>query len=89
MSHGTQVTIPPRRPAFAYGAVTLYGKAFQPSSTSSPFSYSAKALQNPPDRTYNTIPAMTAVFYTDMVWAPPRSLATTWGISVDFFSSGY
>ena len=25
----------------------------------------------------------------ESVWAPPRSLATTWGISVDFFSSGY
>ena len=25
----------------------------------------------------------------DRVWARPRSLTTTWGISVDFFSSGY
>ena len=25
----------------------------------------------------------------DRVWALPRSLTTTWGISVDFFSSGY
>jgi hypothetical protein len=23
------------------------------------------------------------------VWAPPRSLTTTWGITVVFFSSGY
>ena len=27
--------------------------------------------------------------YTRPVWASPRSLAATWGISTDFFSSGY
>ena len=29
------------------------------------------------------------VAVTTLVWAPPRSLATTWGIIVIFCSSGY
>ncbi len=31
----------------------------------------------------------TALLREPLVWAPPSSLATTLGISVDFFSSGY
>jgi hypothetical protein len=31
----------------------------------------------------------TALLQARLVWAPPISLATTLGISVDFFSSGY
>ena len=30
-----------------------------------------------------------AVALTTTVWATPRSLATTWGITIVFFSSGY
>ena len=35
-------------------------------------------------QSYNPPPAVTG-----RVWASPRSLATTWGITVVFFSSGY
>ena len=35
-------------------------------------------------QSYNTPAAVTA-----WVWAVPRSLATTWGITIVFFSSGY
>ncbi len=35
-------------------------------------------------QSYNPHPAV-----TEWVWALPRSLATTWGITVVFFSSGY
>ena len=36
------------------------------------------------DRSYNPKNAV-----TPLVWAPPRSLATTYGITIVFFSSGY
>ncbi len=39
--------------------------------------------------TYNPEEATDAALYTPSVWALPVSLATTQGISVDFFSSGY
>ena len=39
-------------------------------------------LLQPPNRN-------AAMLDTVRVWADPRSLATTWGISFDFFSSGY
>ena len=35
-------------------------------------------------QSYNTPAAVTA-----WVWAVPRSLATTWGITIVFYSSGY
>ena len=35
-------------------------------------------------QSYNPHPAV-----TEWVWAPARSLATTWGITVVIFSSGY
>ena len=34
-------------------------------------------------------PASPSIHATEPVWAPPLSLTTTEGISVDFFSSGY
>ena len=58
---------------FAHGAVTLHGATFQ-----------MLAL---PSRRLNGVPRPRRM--NPPVWAPPRSLATTCGISVDFFSSGY
>ena len=34
-------------------------------------------------------PSTTPEEHVPPVWASPRSLAATWGISIDFFSSGY
>ncbi len=41
------------------------------------------------DRPYNTRTTTTAVYHIARVWAHPFSLATTQGIEVSFFSSGY
>ena len=60
---------------FAYGAVTLYSGTFQ--SLLLP-------IVNPISGPHN--PGITVVM---PVWANPRSLATTYGISIDFFSWGY
>ena len=63
-----------RLDSFAYGAVTLCSRAVRRVRLVSSF------LSTPRD-----IPARP--FYPACaVWAPPRSLAATWGISVDFFS---
>ena len=58
-----------------YGTFTLYGPAFQPSSGSDTSQIS---------QSYNPNAAETT-----LVWAPPRSLATTGGITVVFSSCGY
>ena len=58
---------------FAHGALTLCGRPFQ-----------AVALES---RSDCAVPQPRQASLP--VWAPPRSLATTCGISVDFFSSGY
>ena len=60
--------------AFAYRAVTVFGAPFQ--GTSADFARRVRGSYNPA----GTRPS---------VWAPPRSLAATEGISVDFSSSGY
>lgn len=60
---------------FAYGAFTRCGPPFQAVRLSLPHRFV--------DRPYNPGAAVTVP-----VWAPPRSLATTCGIIVIFFSSG-
>ena len=60
---------------YLYGTFTPYGPAFQKCSTS--YCY-------PLCRSYNPDAAVTA-----LVWAIPRSLATTCGITVVFSSSRY
>ena len=67
--------IPRVRQGFAYGTVTLYGGTFQ--SLLLP-------ILNPMSGPRN--PVTTKVV---SVWANPRSLAATDGISIDFFSCGY
>ena len=58
-----------------YGTFTLYGPAFQPGSGSDPSQISQSYY---PDAAETT-----------SVWALPRSLATTCGITVVFSSCGY
>ena len=60
---------------FAYGAITRYGGTFQ--SLQLP-------ILNPTLGSHN--PRVTVV---TLVWPIPRSLATTDGISIDFFSCRY
>ena len=62
-------------PSFGYRAVTFFGGAFQLASIHLNFSVT---------RSYYPVSAV-----TDAVWAPPRSLATTGGITLVFFSCGY
>ena len=60
---------------FDYGAITHYGRTFQTVHLS---------IINPTLRSHN--PVNTEVF---TVWASPRSLAATDGITFVFFSCGY
>ena len=59
---------------FAYRTITVYGRPFQTVLLSIIIPHRGP-----------TTPYLQA----DMVWAVPRSLAATNGISIDFFSSGY
>ena len=74
MSRGTRGH-PRVNQGFAYGAVTHYGGTFQ----SLPL-----PIINPTSGPHN--PETTVVV---SVWASPRSLAATDGISIDFFSCRY
>ena len=60
---------------FVYWPITIYGETFQILPL-----VMGLAISRP----YNPIHAVTR-----MVWALPRSLATTWGIIVIFSSYGY
>ena len=73
---------------FAYGTFTPYGGPFQVASARRTFCDSPAAPRCGPARSRNPSRATVAAFHTRKVWAPPRSLATTSGISVDFFSLG-
>ena len=48
-----------------------------------------RTLQDPPASPYNPVGTTAAAFYAPTVWALPRSLAATGGITVVSFSSGY
>ena len=74
MSRATQDTTMPMK-RFGYGAVTRYGAVFQQLRLPNLLATSWS---------YNPVTAGTVA-----VWALPRSLATTWGIIVIFFSCGY
>ena len=58
---------------FAYGTITLYGEPFQ---TLLLIIHIERTALQPPEA-------------SPRVWAIPRSLAATSGISIDFYSSGY
>ena len=65
----------PVTPFFAYGTLTLYGLGV-------PTAHSAKLCES-------LCRSVTPKNRSSLVWPLPRSLATTSGISVDFFSCGY
>ena len=76
----------PCRFAFAYRAITVYGAAFQRTSTSVPAS--GPVLHSAP-KSRLTTPALQRLWaYTRRVWALPLSLATTQGISLISFPRG-
>ena len=74
---------------FVYGAITLYGSPFQVLSTRGQVGNSVQLLRlllvRRTTPLWHRLPGHSVI----EVWALPRSLTTTWGISVDFFSSGY
>ena len=74
---------------FAYGALTRCGRPFQDRSTRAEIGNFPTGSRSGPTMPYNPPDATPASYHTPGVWALPLSLATTRGISVDFFSSGY
>ena len=74
VSRATQDTTMLKK-CFGYGAVTRYGAVFQQLRLH---------YLHATTWSYNPVTAGTVA-----VWASPRSLATTWGIIVIFFSCGY
>ena len=74
MSRGTWDTSSVNQ-SFAYGAITHYGRPFQTAQL--PFINHMLRSRNP-DTTEVVL-----------VWATPRSLAATYGITIVFFSWGY
>ena len=61
---------------FAYGTLTLFSQPFH-------------AVLLPQALHFIACPTTPSAVSLQAVWPHPRSLATTWGISVDFSSSGY
>jgi hypothetical protein len=86
--HGTQVRDQKRPLRFAYGGCTLYAAA----SNRLPLRSDLLTLRRPcrSTRSRPTTPTQQRLqACTGSVWALPRSLATTWGVSFDFLSCGY
>ncbi len=77
----------PRR--VAYGAVTLYRLPFQGSSATARIADFPTGSRPGPVTPYNPARTTPASYHARAVWALPRSLATTRGISVDFSSTWY
>ena len=88
MPRGTREPVPESRILFAYRAVTLYGGPFQILQLKIrlvTFRGGGNRLRTGPTTPQRQrLPA-----YTATVWALPRSLAATEGISIDFSSWGY
>ena len=80
MSRRTQVTRPCSRKRFAYGAFTRSGRPSQVRSATLAVSHCTGKPRRIP-----TTPRILG----HAVWAPPRSLAATGGISFDFYSRWY
>jgi hypothetical protein len=74
--------------AFAYGTIALYGARFHSTSTSTQLC-NRRWTGHSPDTSPTTPSRQRVTAFTCSVWAIPRSLATTRGVSVDFRSSGY
>ena len=77
-TRGTQDTPPCNRGTYAYGAITLYGAAFQRTSASYHGIRQGPATPHPPRVTARC-----------SVWTLPLSVAPTHGIAFAFFSCGY
>ena len=88
VSRGTHERIQSLTP-FAYGAITLFGSPFQVLSTRGQVGNSVQSLRFLLIRRTTPIWHGISVREAISVWAVPRSLTTTWGIAVAFFSSGY
>jgi len=73
----------------AYGALTLYRPPFQDSSANMRIGNFPAGSQPGPMTPYNPARTTPASYHARAVWAVPRSLATTRGISIDFSSSWY
>ena len=74
---------------FAYGAVTLFRRPFQAVPLPPRFVTRRGASGTPSEQPRNTTCGNAPRLTRAWVWAGPRSLAATSGISVDFLSSGY
>ena len=70
-------------------AITRYGRPFQVSSANLTIFYFIGSMQRTHVESYNPVTKTTAVYHVVTVWAVPLSLATTKGISVDFYSFSY
>ena len=74
--------------SFVYGTVALCGSRFH--AIRLPHDFVTPAGPATAQNERPTTPrAQRVAAYTHEVWADPFSLATTQGVSVDFFSSGY
>ncbi len=74
-----------------YGAITLFGRTFQTvllTLSYNLFAHSPDPSFEEPRESVVVLQPQT-LLANHLVWAVPRSLATTSGISVDFSSSGY
>jgi hypothetical protein len=74
--------------AFAYGTIALCGARFHSTSASTQLC-NCRRIGHDPDTSPTTPVRQRVSAFTYPVWADPRSLATTRGVSVDFRSSGY
>ena len=74
--------------AFAYGTIALCGARFHSTSASAQLG-NCRRIGHDPDTSPTTPDRQRVSAFTYSVWANPRSLATTRGVSVDFHSSGY
>src|SRR5439155_904651 len=89
VSRSTQKRHPGSPRCFAYGAVTLYRLPFQGSSATPRIAHFPAGPQPGPVTLYNPARTTPAGYHARAVWALPRSLATTRGISFDFSSAWY
>ena len=80
--------VPTQSANFAYGAFTLFDRTSQ--TVLLTFAFLTARRRSIPFQYALTTPETQRIdAYTLPVWAPPRSLAATRGISFDFFSCGY
>ena len=89
MSRPTQVSAVQTRRFHLRGSHPLW-RAFPDASAINEFSHNCTGTCTCPHADPTTPPRRNGVHLgTSPVWAPPRSLAATWGIIIIFFSSGY